>query len=141
MRILTFNWHEAYLCLLAKTGHPIDIVERFKGGSQVWFYETRPLPPNARIVREATARRGMREHTYDAVICHNVKDLLWVQEWPVRKILVFHNKLSTEIARVKPIPSWNSPRLLIAYAALFVDGVVSIFSSRFNASRSLGRCR
>ena len=43
--------------------------------------------------------------------------------------------------RVKPIPSWNSPRLLIAYAALFFDGVVSIFSSRFNASRSLGRCR
>ncbi len=43
--------------------------------------------------------------------------------------------------RVKAIPSWNSPRLLIAYAALFFDVVVSIFSSRFNASRSLGRCR
>ena len=42
---------------------------------------------------------------------------------------------------VKPIPSWNSPQLLIAYAALFFDGVVSIFSSRFNASRSLGRYR
>ena len=42
---------------------------------------------------------------------------------------------------VKPIPSWNSPRLLIAYAALFFAVVVSIFSSRFNASRSLGRCR
>ena len=41
----------------------------------------------------------------------------------------------------KPIPSWNSPQLLIAYAALFFDGVVSIVSSRFNASRSLGRCR
>ena len=43
--------------------------------------------------------------------------------------------------RVKPIPSWNSPRLLMAYAAFFFDVVVSIFSSRFNASRSLGRCR
>ena len=42
---------------------------------------------------------------------------------------------------VKPIPSWNSPRLLMAYAAFFFDDVVSIFSSRFNASRSLGRCR
>ena len=29
----------------------------------------------------------------------------------------------------------------MAYAAFFVDVVVSIFSSRFNASRSLGRCR
>ena len=43
--------------------------------------------------------------------------------------------------RVKAIPSWNSPRLLMAYAAFFFDVVVSIFSSRFNASRSLGRCR
>ena len=98
MRILTFNWHEAYICLLAKTGHAIDIVERYKGGSQVWFYETRPLPANARIVREATARARLRERVYDAVICHNVKDLVWVQDWPVPKILVFHNKLSTEIA-------------------------------------------
>ena len=38
------------------------------------------------------------------------------------------------------IPSWNSPRLM-AYAAFFFDVVVSIFSSRLNASRSLGRCR
>ena len=44
-------------------------------------------------------------------------------------------------AGVKPIPSWNSPRLLMAYAAFFFDVVVSIFSSRLNASRSLGRCR
>ena len=42
---------------------------------------------------------------------------------------------------VKPIPSWNSSRLLIAYAAFFFNVVVSIFSCRFNASRSLGRCR
>ena len=35
----------------------------------------------------------------------------------------------------------DSPRLLIAYAAFVFDVVVSIFNSRFNASRSLGRCR
>ena len=98
MRLLTFNWHEAYICLLAKTGHAVDIVERFKGGSKVWFYETRPLPANARIVKEATARRALRSRQYDAVVCHNLQDLLWIQEWPVRKVLVFHNKLSTEIA-------------------------------------------
>ena len=48
---------------------------------------------------------------------------------------------NANVPGVKPIPSWNSPRLLMAYAAFFVDVVVSIFSSRFNASRSLGRCR
>lgn len=98
MRILTFNWHEAYICTLAKTGHTFDVVERQKGGSGVWFYETRPLPPNARIVKEATARMRVREGTYDAVVCQNIKDLLWVREFPVSKVLVFHNMLTTEIA-------------------------------------------
>ena len=49
--------------------------------------------------------------------------------------------LPREDGGVKPIPSWNSSRLLIAYAAFFFNVVVSIFSCRFNASRSLGRCR
>ncbi len=98
MRILTFNWHEAYICTLAKTGHAFDIVERMKGGSRIWFYETRPLPANARIVKERTARRLVREGAYDAMICHNVQDLLWAQELPVPKVLVFHNQLTTEIA-------------------------------------------
>ncbi len=98
MHILTFNWHEAYLCMLAKTGHAFDIVERMKGGSRAWFYETRPLPANTRIVKERTARRRVREGAYDAVICHNVQDLLWAQELPLPKVLVFHNRLTTEIA-------------------------------------------
>lgn len=98
MRILTFNWHEAYICTLAKTGHAFDVVERMKGGSRIWFYETRPLPANARIVKERTARRLVREGAYDAMICHNVQDLLWAQELPVPKVLVFHNQLTTEIA-------------------------------------------
>ena len=33
------------------------------------------------------------------------------------------------------------PRLLIAYAAFFFDVVVSIFSSRINAVRSVGKWR
>ena len=98
MRVLTFNWHEAYICLLAKTGHQFDVVERFKGGSLAWFYETRPLPPNVRIVKEATARHRLRRRRYDAVICQTVQDAVWAREWPVPKILVLHNQLTTEIA-------------------------------------------
>ncbi|MDP1569128.1 MAG: glycosyltransferase [Vicinamibacterales bacterium] len=98
MRILTFNWHEAYVSTLAKTGHAFDVVERMKGGSRAWFYETRPLPPNARVVREATAREGLRRHGYDVLICHNVKDVLWARDLDVPKVLVLHNQLSTEIA-------------------------------------------
>jgi glycosyltransferase involved in cell wall biosynthesis len=98
MRVLTFNWHEAYICLLAKTGHQFDVVERLKGGSLAWFYETRPLPPNVRIVKETTARHMLRQRRYDAVVCHTVRDAVWAREWPAPKILVLHNQLTTEIA-------------------------------------------
>lgn len=98
MRILTFNWHEAYVSALARTGHSFDIVERQKGGSRAWFYETRPLPANARIVREGTARANVRAREYDLVICHNVPDLLWVRDYAVARILVLHNRLTTELA-------------------------------------------
>ena len=98
LRILTFNWHEAYICMLAKTRHAVDVVERLKGGRRVWFYETRPLPANVRIVKEATARRTARDGAYDAIICHNLQDLRWAAELPTARVLVFHNKLKTEIA-------------------------------------------
>ena len=59
--------------------------------------------------------------------------------WRERQPVYFDDFMNSE--GVKPIPSWHSPRLLMAYAAFFFDVVVSIFSSRLNASRSLGRCR
>ncbi len=98
MRVLTFNWHEAYLCLLAGIGHQWDIVERLKGGSRSWFYAIRPVPGNARIVSEATARQRLRDRTYDVVVCHNLADAQLIEEYAVGKVLVFHNKLSTELA-------------------------------------------
>lgn len=98
MRILTFNWHEPYICALARTGHRFDVIEREKGGWASWMYEQRPLPTNASIVREATARQRLRAGDYDAVIAHNLQDLGWVSEYRVPKVLLFHNMLTTEIA-------------------------------------------
>ncbi|MGE0039823.1 MAG: glycosyltransferase [Vicinamibacterales bacterium] len=98
MRILTFNWHEAYVSTLARTGHTFDVVERDKGGSRAWFYETRPVPPNVRIVREATARDRVRAGGYDVVICHNVPDLIWLRDDRVPRVVVLHNRLTTELA-------------------------------------------
>ena len=129
MRVLTFNWHEAYICLLAKTGHQFDVVERVKGGSKVWFYETRPLPSNARIVKESTARRELRARTYDAIICHNIKDLRWAQEWPTRKILIFHNKLSTEVALGRHTVELESYRAEVAALLRATPDVELVFIS------------
>ncbi|MBI3814218.1 MAG: glycosyltransferase [Nitrospinae bacterium] len=98
MKILTFNWHEAYICSLAKTAHDFEIVERLKGGSKIWFYNTRPVPENARIIKEKDAFDRLSSGYYDAVVCHNLKDLTEVKDYPVPKILIFHNKLTTELA-------------------------------------------
>lgn len=98
MRVLTFNWHEAYVSMLARAGGRFDVVERLKGGSRAWMYGIRPLPPNARIVKPSTARQQLRARAYDAVICHNPGDLRWLAGCDVPKLLVFHNKLTTELA-------------------------------------------
>ena len=98
MRILTFNWHEAYICSLAKTGHRFEILERFKGGSKIWFYNTRPIPQNAVIVKERDAFDRLSSGYYDIVLCHNMKDLGEIKDYPLPKILIFHNKLTTELA-------------------------------------------
>ncbi len=98
LRILTFNWHESYIHLLAKTGHHFDVVELWKGGRFGWISEFRPLPSNCRLLSEEEAKTKLENGGYDRIIAHNVRDLAAVREWPIPKILVFHNKLSTEMA-------------------------------------------
>ncbi len=97
-RILTFNWHESYIHLLARTGCDFDVVEKWKGGRFGWIEEFRPIPSNCRLVSEDEAKTGLNAGAYDRIIAHNINDLISVNEWPIPKILIFHNKLSTEIA-------------------------------------------
>jgi hypothetical protein len=98
MKILTFNWHEGYIHLLAKTGHQFDVVQKLKGGIFGWIHEFRPVPPNCRLISEDEAKDNLKLGYYDRIICHNINDLLFVHEFPVPKVLIFHNKLSCEIA-------------------------------------------
>ncbi|NOZ26199.1 MAG: glycosyltransferase [Nitrospirae bacterium] len=97
-RILTFNWHESYIHMLAKTGCSFDVVEKWKGGRFGWIREFRPVPDNCRLISEEEASYGLRSGVYDLIIAHNINDLVTVNDCSVPKILVFHNKLSTEIA-------------------------------------------
>ncbi|MEC4684761.1 MAG: methyltransferase domain-containing protein [Nitrospirota bacterium] len=96
--ILTFNWHESYIHLLARTGYYFDVVEKWKGGRFGWIEEFRPVPPNCRLVSEDEAKAGLNAGAYARIIAHNINDLISVNEWTIPKILIFHNKLSTEIA-------------------------------------------
>lgn len=96
LRILTFNWHEAYLCMLARTGHDFDIVERTKAGIANWLHTTRPVPDNASLISLEDATRRLGAGVYDLVVCHTTADTQDVSPFSVPRIIVFHNYRHTE---------------------------------------------
>ena len=100
MRILTFNWHEPYIHLLAGTGHGLDIVEPFAGHglARRWDFSVRPIPQNAKLISWEAARNGLRRDIYDLAVCHNFADLAAVCDFSVPPILIFHNRLTGELA-------------------------------------------
>jgi len=100
MRVLSFNWHEPYLCLLAKTEYQFTIVEPAlpNGGRREWDSGMRPLPDNAVLIQSDEIAELLDDGNIDVIICNNVKDLAVVSSWQeIPKILVFHNRLSTEM--------------------------------------------
>ena len=108
------------------------VVER-DGYTRELLYRPLPEMPTRFPRALSTLARGIALYRKHALVTQ--EDLLPVLRVAADAIPPFKRE------RVKPIPSWNSSRLLIAYAAFFFNVVVSIFSCRFNASRSLGRCR
>ena len=99
LRVLTFNWHESYLQLLSKIGFEMEVVEKWKAGVYGWMHAIRPVPPNCLLISEAEATKKLRRgNHYDRIIAHNLDDLLFVRPWSTPKVMVFHNKLTTEIA-------------------------------------------
>jgi glycosyltransferase involved in cell wall biosynthesis len=97
-RLLTFNWHETYLHMLAATGGIWDVVPRLKGGRSEWLTELRPLPANMRIVDEELALERLSGNDYDGVVCHNLLDLGLVVDAPIPTITVFHTNKAFELA-------------------------------------------
>jgi tetratricopeptide (TPR) repeat protein len=84
--------------MLAATGHHFHVVEVEKGGHYGWQHNMRPLPENVTLLEEGDALAKLREGLFDLVICHNLRDLLRVEPVDIPKVLIFHNKISTEIA-------------------------------------------
>ena len=99
LKILSYNWHEPYLCLLSKVGHTFLIIEPevSEGNYRRWDKNMRPVPDNVILVSEKEAISQLDEGAIDLVIAHNIKDLVSIYEYRLPKIIVFHNKLSTEI--------------------------------------------
>jgi spore maturation protein CgeB/Tfp pilus assembly protein PilF/ubiquinone/menaquinone biosynthesis C-methylase UbiE len=100
LKILTFNWHEAYIHLLARTGFTFVAAEPESGGApRKWNVQCRPVPDNVSIATAREWQDGLENGTFDLVIAHNpVNDLVHLVRFDVPKILVLHNRLSTSLA-------------------------------------------
>lgn len=92
-RILTFNFHEPYLCLLARTGFSFDVGLYDKPPfAREWQTRFRPMPANLAPVEEKTWRRDLQSGVYDVVIAHNELNANDVFGCPAAAILVCHNR-------------------------------------------------
>ncbi len=92
-RILTFNFHEPYLCLMAKTGYRLSVGLYEQGPlARTWQTQFRPVPPNIEFVPEAQWRADIAAARYDVAIAHNESNALDLLRGRVPKILVCHNR-------------------------------------------------
>jgi hypothetical protein len=120
VRILTFNWHESYLHLLAGTGFEWDAVLRAKGGRGDWWSEVRPVPANMRLVDDDTARARTAAGEYGLAICHNLLDLQFVAGSHLPAVLVFHTSRELERAFGFDEARWNDAGVKLAKRASIV---------------------
>lgn len=113
-RILTFNFHEPYLCLMAKTGLRLDA--GMYGAAPLrrdWAEHYRAKPDNVRLVPEHEWRADLEAGRYDVLIAHNESNALDVLQAPCPKLLVCHNRRSFLMDSASPIPGAD-PRELYA---------------------------
>lgn len=86
--------------MLAQTGHSFDIVEPCAGGGfpRRWDLSVRPIPQNARIIEWTAACDGLGRNFYNLALCHNFADIAIIRDYPVPAVLLFHNRLTGELA-------------------------------------------
>jgi glycosyltransferase involved in cell wall biosynthesis len=92
-RILTFNFHEPYLCLMAKTGLRFDVGHYAKGMlARNWNTAYRSPGPNLNLLTEREWRERLAADAYDVIIAHNEMNALDVARAHGAKLLVMHNR-------------------------------------------------
>ena len=91
MNILITNWHEPYVCLIAKTGHKFDCLER-----KAWDTCSRPVPRNVTLVTQDAAKHGL----YDLRVYLGLPDIFrapGLAQTATPKIFVMLNMLDTDM--------------------------------------------
>ncbi len=99
LRILTFNWHDPYLSMFAKIGHQIEVGDWMvrADGTCGWDLQKRPLPDNLRLIRHPREAADMlQKGACDLVVCHTIRDLVFVAPFDVPTVFLSHNALHND---------------------------------------------
>ena len=128
-RILTFNFHEPYLCLMAKTGYSITVGNYNDPPlSREWQTQYRGIPSNITFVDEATWRREAKAGHYDVVIAQNESNAIHLLTSPSPKLLICHNrktflKTTVEVDKGDPLDLYERllQRLLERFTFIFIS--------------------
>jgi spore maturation protein CgeB/2-polyprenyl-3-methyl-5-hydroxy-6-metoxy-1,4-benzoquinol methylase/Flp pilus assembly protein TadD len=93
LHVLTFNFHEPYLCLLAKTGYRFTVGQYTSAPlAREWQLRFRPVPANVELVPESQWRRELESGAYDVVIAHNEMNAADLLGCKTPCLLVCHNR-------------------------------------------------
>ncbi|MEM9694111.1 MAG: glycosyltransferase family 4 protein [Myxococcota bacterium] len=133
--LLTFNCHEAWVAQLDALGVPFDIIDGLPGRyTRRWDERMRPVPKHGRLIsrREAAPR-------YDAIIGHNLTDLLDAKDVAGPRLLVLHVSLAHRLAQAGPsAPSADDLREHVVRYMNLVGGHVVAVTPQKKASWGLG---
>ncbi|MFI5233211.1 MAG: glycosyltransferase family 4 protein, partial [Gemmatimonadales bacterium] len=101
MRLLVLNCHEPWIYQLRVLNAQLDLVVNLPGRKVAgWDERMRPVPPNARFLSIAEALAA-EAGQWDAVICHNISDLIDTAQIDAPKLLIVHDTLDGRMAQQK----------------------------------------
>jgi len=93
LRVLTFNFHEPYLWLMAKTGLDFTVGQyRDPPLARAWHNKYRPTPTNMSLVDEPVWKAALRAGDFDVVVAQNETNAATLIGYDVPKLLVCHNR-------------------------------------------------
>jgi GT2 family glycosyltransferase/2-polyprenyl-3-methyl-5-hydroxy-6-metoxy-1,4-benzoquinol methylase/spore maturation protein CgeB/Tfp pilus assembly protein PilF len=107
LKILTFNWHDPYIYLLAQTGHDIHVGDWMQraDGTRGWDLRKRPVPTNVTLLdQQVKAVAGLQGGRFDLAIAHTLQDIAFLERFDVPAVFLTHNALQND--------GQNDPRLM-----------------------------
>jgi hypothetical protein len=99
VRLLVLNCHEPWIYQLRVLDAQLDLVVDLPGRKVAgWDERMRPVPPNARMISLADALAAPAGR-WDAVLCHNISDLIDTAPIEAPKLLILHDTLDGRMAQ------------------------------------------